>query len=460
MPPTQPRESELTRTEPLRLYQLIREPSSTGVTTTHPGRTSASSSTRTLDSNFSTDTRARRVPLWQEGRRRRVPGITADAAIPTHRVGRTALHRSNTFRNWDGSVPEVVLRHSSQRMSAIELEARYQSYLQNTPAVTFPVASSNSLPQTTSASVNTLHPDRPPYLLPMRRTNNSDEGNGARRQYGRSMSIPFSPLRDVEGQLESAAVEHTRSPDLADFVHPEFSFTHRGVPDLAASDRHELSEVEQQRMRQTVDPYSLPLTFPLLPSPRRPRAESIPIALRSHYGSIAAGPEPAFNLPWFTPGPYFEIPRPLVRSGPLVDVDSSEASSGTSRAEARTWLRLGGRHADRLRALVHPRTPAEQARADTARSTAPYLYAESLEIIEGLIGAMQGVLDSDAILVDHTVEAVTERAETETDSDDGSLPPRDIGECVGDTEGNNLDSHCYARWIGLGWRCYFCRREM
>ncbi|BEJ01611.1 hypothetical protein CcaverHIS631_0602930 [Cutaneotrichosporon cavernicola] len=458
MPPTQPRESELTRTEPLRLYQLIREPSSTGVSTTHPGRTSVSSSTRTLDSTFSTDTRARRVPLWQGGRRRRVPGSTADAAIPTHRMGRTALHRSNTFRNWDGSVPELVLRDSSQRMSAVELEARYQSYLQDhTPAVTFPVASSNSLPQTTSASVNILHPDRPPYLPPMRWTNNSDEGNGARRQYGRLMSIPFSPLRDVVGQLESAAVGHTRPPDLADFVHPEFSFTHRGVPDLAVSD-HELSEVEQQRMRQTVDPYSLPLTFPLLPSPRRLRAESIPTALRSHYGSIAAGSEPAFNLPWFTPGPYSEIPPPLVRSGPLVD--SSEALSGTSRAEARAWLRLGERHADRLRALVHPRTSAEQARADTARSTAPYLYAESLEIIEGLIGAIEGVLDSDTILVDQTLEAATERAVTETDSDDGSLPPPEIGECDGDTEGNNLDYHCYARWIAQGWRCYFCRREM
>jgi hypothetical protein len=129
--------------------------------------------------------------------------------------------------------------------------------------------------------------------------------------------------------------------------------------------------------------------------------------------------------------------------------DSSSDASLSEYEDARSWLSLGARHAARLRSVVHPRTATEQTRADVARSTGPYLHAESLGIIEGLMGALQRMVDRDGrggIVVDQTVE-VAEVERAETGSDRGSLPPREIGECAGDAQGNNRDCECQLRYV-------------
>lgn len=161
----------------------------------------------------------------------------------------------------------------------------------------------------------------------------------------------------------------------------------------------------------------------------------------------------------------------------------SDYGSGTYDEidDVRMWLTNGARHAARLRALVHPRTAAEQARADVVRATSPYLHSETLDIIEGLMGALRVLSAGRGIIVDQTVEEVSEGAEEVSEGSesvtrsegDSEAPAREIGECAGDREGNNRDceshlrnrkeltaDHCYARWLGRRWWCYFCRRQM
>ncbi len=197
----------------------------------------------------------------------------------------------------------------------------------------------------------------------------------------------------------------------------------------------------------TPNPYNLPPIRGSYDVPVHPYRRTIPILglpVPAPNDPTDAGFRGTFPLPTASPSAILEALLPSTIEAEDEFSDSSSDASLSEYEDARSWLSLGARHAARLRSVVHPRTATEQTRADIARSTGPYLHAESLGIIEGLMVALQRMVDRDGrggIVVDQTVE-VAEVERAETGSDRGSLPPREIGECPGDAQGNNRDCEC------------------
>ncbi|BEI93827.1 uncharacterized protein CcaverHIS019_0602860 [Cutaneotrichosporon cavernicola] len=153
-----------------------------------------------------------------------------------------------------------------------------------------------------------------------------------------------------------------------------------------------------------------------------------------------------------------------------------ESVTGDHRiSQAQTMLRFARRHLTCLRARAQ-------------RSEGPELY-QSIGVLCGLIGATGDLLtslhssdipvedlDSEPNLEADTLSARETEEPEASDEDENdeevrhartdyystrsSTPEREIGECPGNHKGINRDYHCYARWTGMGWRCYFCLGDM
>ncbi|BEJ16889.1 hypothetical protein CspHIS471_0602900 [Cutaneotrichosporon sp. HIS471] len=143
-------------------------------------------------------------------------------------------------------------------------------------------------------------------------------------------------------------------------------------------------------------------------------------------------------------------------------------------SQAQTMLRFARRHLASLRAHAQ-------------RSEGSELY-QSIVVLGGLVSATGDLLTSlhssdvpEDLNSEPDLEAETlsvrETEEPEASDDEeneedvghartdyystrSSTPEREIGECPGNHKGINRDYHCYARWTGVGWRCYFCLGDM